>query len=202
MSSCQTQWWVAVGTLPFLPEECNHFRMDTTWLICWIWGTISMFALNEHTFMWPHFPTFLRRIVQSYLCAWCSAMSLHPSCLKASPPHPDTTTVAWLFSQPLSLLLIFIRSLFFFLQRLSHLLSFFHSVSQKCLAWGVEDEQDGCDFKKKKAAYLYLSDAAITLKADCEEKKGLWHKVNKQWTLKKWHSLLEWNILRGAPWNG
>lgn len=204
-SSCQRQWWVVVGALPLLPKECNHFRTDTPHLISWIWGTVSMFALSEHTFTWPPFPALLRWIVQSYLCAWCTAMSLHPSCLKASPPHPDTIAVAWLFSQPLSLLLIFIRRLF--LQSLSHLLFFIsvHLSEMSCTRRGGWITWLWLKKKKKKAAYLcnYLpADAPITLKADCEEKKGLWHKVNKQWTPKRWHSHLEWTTLRDAHRNG
>lgn len=112
MSSCQRQWWVVISTLPFLPEECNHFRMDTTWLICWKWETISIFSLSECTLTWPHFSAFLRWFVQSYLCVWCTAMSSHASCLKASPLHPDIIAVTWLFSQPLCLLFIFIGRLF------------------------------------------------------------------------------------------
>lgn len=111
--SCQKEWWVVIGTLPFLPKESNHFRMDTTWLICWIWETISIFSLSEHTLTWPCFSAFLRGFVQSCLCVWCTAMGSHPSCLKASPPHPDITAVTWLFSQPLCFLFIFIRRLFF-----------------------------------------------------------------------------------------
>lgn len=162
--------------------------MDTTWLIFCIWGAISTFGLSEHTFMWPHFPTFLRWIVQSYLCAWCTAMRLHPSCLKASLPHPDTIAVAWLFSQPLSLLLIFIRNLFFFAETVSSAVFFSVSLSEmSCIRSGRWIRWLWLKKRKKKkkgsiSVFFLPADAAITLKADCEEKKGLWYKVNKQWT--------------------
>lgn len=121
--------------------------MDTTWLICWIWGAISIFASSEHTLTWPHFSTFLRWFVQSYLCAWCTTMCLHPSCLKASPRHPDIIAVAWLFSQPLSLLLIFIRSLFCSDCLIPCLFSV-HLSKMSCMRVGGWTK-DGCDLKKK-----------------------------------------------------
>lgn len=50
--------------------------------------------------------------------------------------------------------------------------------------------------KKKKHIYIHLlADAAITLKADCEEKNCLWYKANRQWIPKWWHPLLKLTTL-------
>lgn len=160
---------------------------------------ISIFALNEHILTWTRFSFFLRCFVQSYLCAWCNAMGLQPSCLKASPPHPDIRAVAWLFFQPLSPLLIFIRSPFC---RDCLIPCLFLSPSLKIVlqGWGVGvwRNKGWLWLKKGEHIYIYLpADAAITLKADCEEKKGLWYKANMQWIPKGWHPCLKWTALHG-----
>lgn len=123
-------------------------------MIFWIWGAISMFSSSEHTFTWPQFPAFLRWIAQSYLCVWCTAMSLHPSCLKASPPHPDTIAAAWLFFQPSSLLLIFIGGLF--LAETVSSAVFFSVCLSEMSSMRSGGWKDGCDLKKKRSISVFF----------------------------------------------